>query len=72
MKTLTLLLIPWILIGCDDAAVVSKRTNAAYSAELITTIHDGHKWVVAMTGHKDGGVSVVHHPDCECLKTPTR
>ena len=66
MKTL-LLLIPLALLGCEDDKSVEKRTNAAYALEVRTIVHDGHKIIAANTGYKDGGVSLIHHPDCECL-----
>lgn len=72
MKKMLLLLIPWCLIGCDgkppdvDTSVV--RTSKGPDVYINTVTHDGHKLLVCSSGRMDGGVSMMHHPACECLK----
>jgi hypothetical protein len=36
-----------------------------------TIEHDAHKFILFITGNSQGGVSVVHHPDCPCQKKET-
>lgn len=51
-----------------NALAQEAVTNIGTYLQLKTVSHDGHKFVVGMTGWKDGGVSIIHHPACECMK----
>lgn len=33
---------------------------------------DGHSFVVAQKMRYDGGISIIHHPSCDCLKTEVK
>lgn len=60
------LFIPWALLGgCEENKPVS---GTGWGVFLSTHEHDGHKFVSARTVSSDGGVGVMHHPSCECLK----
>lgn len=66
LKTLLLLLLPLVLVGCPPAGTTASGGTAWSSLE--TLVHDGHTFVVARLLSSSGGVSVIHHPGCECLK----
>lgn len=70
MKKL-LLVVPLLLVGCDETAPKSQVATIAvtefhYSNYLYTLNHDGHSFVVVLSGADPR--SVVHHPGCQCLK----
>lgn len=67
MKTLlAFFLIPTVLLGCEDNSP-SPPTTGTHGWYLRTMDHDAHRFIVASTGRTDGGISVIHHPDCERL-----
>lgn len=61
-----------LITGCDEKSSAQKsQTNVGFGIELRTIEHDKHSFVVGYTGKTDGGLSIMHHPDCPCLrKTP--
>lgn len=73
MKNLLVLIIPlWLLVGCGKPNNEPGVSTAGSWLEIRTVSHDGHKFILAQTGTADGGVSIIHHPDCECLKKADR
>jgi hypothetical protein len=63
VKVLLLLLMPWALIGCEDAS--SSRTDVGLGVVIKTVPHDGHTFILADVNK---GGAIMHHPGCECLK----
>lgn len=56
--------------GAVDTAV-PKGIATPYGPFVSNYQHDGHTFIVffkAARGSADGGVAVLHHPDCECFK----
>lgn len=45
-----------------------KVTTQASGIELKTMEHDKHLFVVGRAPSYNGGVSIIHHPGCPCLK----
>lgn len=72
MKNLLLLAtLAFVVVGCDDPTPVPSSyymTKSGVSASLSTIVYDGHKIVVGTSNIANGGVSMMHHPDCECKK----
>ena len=47
--------------------------DLSYHEVYIQTIkHDGHMLISAQTITASGGASIMHHPDCNCLKPKER
>lgn len=72
-KLLILLLIPFALLGCDakpaDSVTHAGANSGGPTVHVMTVTHDGHKIIVASSRRSDGGMSMIHHPSCECLKS---
>ena len=62
--------------ACLDAmknAQPHEAREVAQNGLYIKTIqHDGHMFVSAQTGSSYGAASIIHHPDCNCLKPKER
>jgi hypothetical protein len=63
-----------VLIGCGPSSAPPQRTvspgeNLMPAAILRTIDHDSHRWVVLTVTSSDGGVALVHHPDCPSCVT---
>ena len=74
MKKILLALL-LVCAGCEDqkssVTTTAGQAPTLYGPFLLTAEHDGHKFVVAYkhaTGSANGGVSMLHHPDCSCTK----
>jgi len=65
---ISLFLILLLGLGCDVHDSKAPVTTSGRWLRLVTVEHDGHKFVCGQTGCSDGGVSIVHHPDCPCGK----
>lgn len=59
-------------IGCDakpaDSVTVAGSNSSGPDVYMMTVTHDGHKFVTASSAHNGGGISIIHHPACDCLK----
>jgi hypothetical protein len=71
MIRLTLIVVIFLLAGCEPLPIESSKTisslnttinTGTYIVEVASAEHDGHKWVVSSKG------GIVHHPDCPCHK----
>jgi hypothetical protein len=54
------LVVVWL--GGEDRS--STHTSMGVGCYIRTVEHDGHKFVVGTSS----GISILHHPDCPCLK----
>ena len=73
MKRLAVLLaVALFAVGCEDGNGTPPggvaATNVGFGNYLQVVEHDGHKFVIASTKRAEGGISVIHHPSCDCLK----
>jgi len=57
MRVLLLLLVPWIVLGC----------NFKQNPVVMNVTHDSHKLIVVSSGDTTGGIALLHHPDCPCF-----
>ena len=70
MKRLLAALAISMMVGCDVKEGPSTVTNVSFSVVIRTAEHDGHRFITANTGSMEGGMSIIHHPACACLKIP--
>lgn len=54
--------------GCDTHDASTPVTTSGMWLRLVTVEHDGHKFICSQIGASQGGVSMLHHPDCQCVK----
>ena len=52
--------------GCDPNPN-APTTGVDANFNIRTVMHDNHQWIVVCGGYR-AGVSMVHHPDCDCFK----
>ena len=52
-------------LGCNKSPEQDKM-ELGIMGELSTVMYENHKFLVAKLGVN--GISVIHHPDCPCLK----
>ena len=51
-----------------EAAPLTEVSKSGQGPVVLTTVkHDNHLWITATTGSYEGGISVVHHPDCPVI-----
>jgi len=68
LVTMIAMIIMILAAGCDQVSVPNDVKSVGFGNFLQTAEHDGHKWVICSTSKASGGVSIVHHPDCQCSK----
>lgn len=72
-----LVILASIIVGAvksvkDGATVAVEETTSinngrGWGSTIRTVSHDGHRFVTMTANDPDGGVAIIHHPDCPCL-----